>query len=80
LAWRYRNIPDQLKKVGFQAPSSWSEQHSSISLFQKIAILLLFFPYHILTSLGYQIYKLRANRKLKVPKIIFSGSHEVIKA
>lgn len=72
LTWRYRNIPKQLKQLGFQAPSTWLENSSSISFLQKLVILLLFFPYHIATSIGYQIYKLQANRKLKVPKIIFS--------
>lgn len=74
LNWRYRNIPAQLNQLGLQAPSAWSKQASLIPFFQKIAILVLFFPYHLVTSLGYQFYKLQANRKLKVPKIVYSGS------
>ncbi|MEM8523431.1 MAG: sulfotransferase [Bacteroidota bacterium] len=71
LTWRYRKIPKQLKQLDFKAPETWSEQKTSISFLQKVVILMLFFPYHILTSLGYQLYKLRSSQKLKVPRIIF---------
>jgi len=71
LAWRYRKIPKQLEQLDFQAPDSWSESKTSISFLHKLGILLLFLPYHVLTSFLYQVYKIQIARKIKVPKIFF---------
>ncbi|MEL6945834.1 MAG: hypothetical protein AAFO82_24535, partial [Bacteroidota bacterium] len=71
LKWRYRKIPKQLEQLGFQAPQAWLSNDVTIPFLQKLVILLSFFPYHVLTSLLYQVYKIQASRRIKVPNIFF---------